>query len=242
MSDNATLPPPLLGCLICHAEGTLDLIENNRRFGSQYPTLSCTNCGSTALLDWKEGQGEVWRIRYRKISREFPYAFAAKTFLDANWLDSEEAIQHSTTVYIQGQRLKQIMAGDLQWLKPAPLNPPPPLMSMNEVVYLTLKPVSYCESAETRIPFMRRKESMIDTGTFYVTDSKIHLLGQRRDRSHRLAEIVDVTYDRDTWFVYLDIGGASHYYRGLSLPQLDVELIAGIINVLRSHSPSEPEK
>jgi hypothetical protein len=232
MDEPTPLPAPLRGCLICHSEGTLELSEKRRTLRGYYPILTCTNCGSTALFDWKSDQENSWRIYYRKISRQV-YAYAALRFLKAGWLRSDDALDLSTEVYIQRQRIRQVSEGDLKWLKPAPLLPPLPLMTADELVYLTLKPVYYCESAETRLPLMRRRESILDTGTFYVTNSKIHLLGQRRDRSHRLADIVEVVHQPDAWYVYLGIGRASHYYRGMGQPNLDAEVIVAVVNVLR---------
>jgi hypothetical protein len=238
---SATAPAPLLGCLICHAENTLTLTES-RQFlsppGGKFPLLVCGNCQSIALFDGNAENPDEWRIRYRKISKDVVYNYARYQFGRRRWLDSEEALELSTDVYVQRQRMNQVLDGDLSWLKPGRLSPPPPLMSAREVVYLALKPVTYCETGSSRIPGFGRRDVELDTGTLYVTDTKLHLLGQRRDRSHRLTEVHRVQYKGGMWMVHT----VAHHYQGLALSgSLDAELIAAVIDVL-VYNAHEKEK
>jgi len=233
-------PPPMVGCLVCHTEGMLNLVEKqNRRFpaflplfGADYPELLCEHCGSAALFDWN---GERWRIKYRRISRQH-YAFAALCFLNAGWLGADDALDISTQVYVQRQRLKQTLSGDLAWLKPARLAPPPPLMSAEEKVFLTLKPVTYYETSKSPagLPWFGAKDVALDSGTCYITDSKIHLLGQRRDRSHRLSEISGTDHANGIWRIHILISDIPHHYQGSGqATNLDAELIATVVEILR---------
>lgn len=242
MSDTAPLlppdetPAPLQGCLICHAEGTLELQESRPLpvLGPRPPRLICSNCGSQALLEWRTGQVD-WRIQYKSISPDPSYHHAQLRFGNVGWLSSDEALDLSTAVYIHRQRLTQVNKGDLSWLKPQRLDPPPPLMKPDEQVYLTLKATTFGELLPSRIPtLLPSKVNSLDTGTFYITNSKIHLLGQRRDRSHRLSEIQQASFQKDQWRVELTgVGQENHLYQGLGLADpLDAELITAIIKQL----------
>jgi hypothetical protein len=227
--DNPTLPPPLIGCLVCHVEGELTLSESRRFPGvASHPIVTCDHCGSVALLDYDENKPDDWRIRYRKIPTDYPYA--AWRLGRAGWLDADAALDLSTEVFVQRQRLQQTLGGDLAWLKPSRLTPPPPLMTADETVYLSLKPVSYCETSARRLPLLGNSDIILDSGTLYVTDSKIHLLGQRRDRSQRLSEVRHVDYEGDVWRLHV---APPHYYKGFGqVGALDAELVTAIVQAL----------
>ncbi|HLA43843.1 MAG TPA: hypothetical protein VJZ27_10425 [Aggregatilineales bacterium] len=217
-------------------------------FGSRYPVIVCSHCGATALLNWnEEAQHDRWRIKYKKVPSEPPYTCASLRFRSAGWLDADAALDISAGVFVQRQRLQQIAAGDFGWLKPGKLKPPPPLMSAEETVYLALKPASYCETAVSRFAFIEKLEQtlpllsafsgqhvVLDTGTLYVTDAKIHLLGQQRDRSHRLLDIRRADFRGDVWRIHVDSGEHPHHYQGFSQVEgvLDAELIVAIVGSL----------
>lgn len=234
--DNVTLPPPLVGCLICHTEGTLTRSEGRRvlGLGTDHPVITCTRCGAVATLDWEEAQPETWRIRYRKIPRTTPYEYAVLRFGKSGWIEAEEALTASTDVYIQRERLQQVQRGKLKWLKPAQLTPPPPLMSGDEVVYFSFKPVTYAKTAPPGLFSFARESSVLDTGTFYLTDSKVHLLGQRRDRSHRLGEIARLHHDEQGWEIHVGNGDDLHHYRGQFQDGIfNGELVIAIVEALK---------
>lgn len=192
------------------------------------PILTCEACGAVAAFDYRERRPEEWQIRYRRIPPEYP--FAALRLGRAGWLDADSALDISTEIFVQRQRLQQVGAGDLAWLKPSRLTPPPPLMTADETVYLCLKPASYCESAGRRFSLLGSNEILLDSGTLYVTDSKIHLLGQRRDRSQRLSEIRELSYSGDIWTLHI---AAPHFYKGYGQANgPDAELIVAIIQAL----------
>ncbi|MBZ0309175.1 MAG: hypothetical protein K8I82_24130 [Anaerolineae bacterium] len=225
-------PPPLVGCLVCHSEGTTSLLEG-RRFlglGADFPVLECSACQSSAFLDWDESQPEHWRVKYRKISAA--YAYAAQVF-DNEWVEAEQAVELSTLIYVHRKRLEQTHSGDLSWLKPTRLMPPPPLMSPIEWVYLEIPSISYCETRQVGLLTRSKDANILDTGKFYVTDTKIHLLGQRRDRSHRLTDIRQIEFEGVSWYIHMN-GERPYHYHGYSQDGiLDSELIAAVITTLK---------
>lgn len=228
--------PPLQGCLYCHSEGTMILSEGRKflGFGGQFPVLRCTHCDSVALLDYAPEDPEHWRIRYKHTNSAPRYYYVAIHLGKAGWLAADTALTISTNGYVQRARVEQVRAGDFAWLQPTPLRPPPPLMSAEEIVYLTLKGVTLQEAPPPGLLVRADQGGVLDTGTFYATDQKLHLLGQRRDWSHRLTDIHKVEYDSKSWAVVLNTLGQPQQYRGLNLPgQLDAQLIATVVEVLR---------
>lgn len=233
--DAADVIPPLQGCLYCHSEGTTTLVEGRTLFGfgNHFPILRCGNCNSTALLDYNPEDAEHWRIRYRRVNPSARYYYVAIHLGRAGWLSAQQALVISTNGYAQRARVRQTQAGDLAWLQPAPLRPPPPLMSTEEVVYLTLKAVSLQEAPPSGFLVRPDQGTVLDTGKLYVTDQKLHLLGQRRDWSHRLTDIQKIAYDGKSWTIVLNTLGQPQQYRGLNATdQLDAQLIAAIVETL----------
>jgi hypothetical protein len=142
---------PLNGCLYCHTEGTITQAESRKilGFGSGLPTLTCSSCGSVALFE--AGQdADSWRIRYKKVNRAPRFYYVMIHLGNAGWLNADEALEISRNGYVQRLRIQQVQRGDLSWLRPAPLDPPPPLMSADELVFLTFNPVMFQQSAQTR--------------------------------------------------------------------------------------------
>lgn len=235
MADAARIPP-LQGCLCCHQEDGMTLSESRKLLGlgSEYPTLKCSFCGSVALLDIGSGAPDDWRIRYRRINPAPEFYYVALHFGAAGWLSAEDALAISTNGYVQRQRMQQVARGDLRWLKPAPLNPPPPLMDPAETVYLTLKGVTFQEAPPPGLFARRDGGAVLDSGKFYVTGQKLHLLGQRRDWTHALGTILHVDYDDRAWVVDVQNGEEPQQYRGLnSSEQYDAQLVAAILEALR---------
>src|SRR5687767_8668672 len=108
-----TLPPPALGCLVCHEEGTIARSQrrNLQDVSGQYTHLTCSSCGSTALLDWDEAQPDAWRIRYTRVPLQKPYTYAAIKFNKAGWLEADEALDLSTEIFVHRERLTQAERG-----------------------------------------------------------------------------------------------------------------------------------
>ncbi len=236
MTETATeaglLPPPLLGCLYCHAEGTTTLAEGRKvlGLGSNTPTITCSTCGAVAFFEAGEGQDQ-WRIRYRSINKASRYYYVMIHLGQAGWLESEEALEQSRVGFVQRQRVQQTQRGDLSWLRRIALNPPPPLMSPEEAIYLTLNPASLQQGAKNGGVLARTEGVTQDTGRVYVTDRKLHLLGHRRDWTHKLTEIQRVDHNEQHWRVY--VGDGSQYYQGENLPnQLDAQLFATVVKTL----------
>lgn len=224
--------PPLLGCLYCHTEGTITFNEGRKilGLGSGLPTLTCKNCGSVAVFDASARNG-AWRIRYRRVNRE-PLHYYAMVYLGgAGWLDADEAMEISRRAFVQRRRIQQVEAGYLNWLNPAPLDPPPPLMSPDEMVYVTIAPVTFQQTSRGGAVLSQEEENVLDSGHFFLTDKKVHLLGQRRDWSHKLQDIREVTYTDRYWRIY--VGASNQYYQGVNQPdQLDAQLCAAIVRTL----------
>jgi len=235
MSNEIDAIPPLLGCLYCHTEGATTLSPGRRflGFGSDYPVLTCRHCNSVALLDYKPGDSQNWRIRYRRVNRAPRYYYVAIYLGKAGWLSAQKALAASTNGYVQRSRVQQIRAGNLSWLQPSTLHPPPPLMSAEEVVYLTLRGVTFQEAPPSGFLVRADQGAVLDSGKFYVTDQKLHLLGQRRDWSHRLSDILRVEYDDRAWTIVLNTPGQPQQYRGPNVSdQFDPQLVAAVVEAL----------
>jgi hypothetical protein len=235
MSKEANTIPPLLGCLYCHTEGATVLSPGRRflGFGGDYPILTCSHCDSVALLDYDPEDPQDWRIRYRRVNRAPRYYYVAIYLGKAGWLSAQKALAASTNGYVQRTRVQQTRAGDLSWLQPAALHPPPPLMGVEEVVYLTLRAVTFQEAPPPGLLVRADQGTVLDSGKFYVTDQKLHLLGQRRDWSHRLSEIHRLEYDDQAWTVVLNTPGQPQQYRGVNaFDQFDPQLVAAVVEAL----------
>ncbi len=243
MDDGQGLIPPLQGCLYCHAEGTTVLSEPRKflGFGNDYPVLKCRRCESTALLDYTPADSLSWRIHYKHVNTAPRYYYVALHLGQAGWLTAEDVLEISTNGFVQRRRVQQTRAGDLDWLRPAPLHPPPPLMHPGENVYLTLRGVTLQEAPPSG--FLARTESgaILDSGKFYVTGNSLHLLGQRRDWSYPLEDVTHVDYDEQGWTVVFRTADRLLQFRGMNIPdQLDAQLIATVIEILWQHSRPAP--
>lgn len=228
------LPAPLLGCLYCHAEGTIIQSEGRKFFGwgSNVLILSCTHCGAIALFEPGVDAFD-WRIRYRKFSRESQYYFVSIHLGKAGWLKGTKAIDISTRAFIQRHRLRQTQRGDLSWLSPAVLPSPPPLMTPGEPVYVSIRYVTYRQARRFPRPLHAETDNILDAGMFYLTASKIHLLGHQRDWSYRLSEIYLTQYTRRAWFIFLKNGELFEYFQGEFNPEeMDGQLLMAVVERL----------
>ncbi len=235
MDDGQELIPPLQGCLYCHAEGTTELHEPRKifGFGNDYPLLKCRRCESTALLDYTPAEPSAWRILYKHVNTTPRYYYVALHLGRAGWLTAEDALEISTNGFVQRRRVQQARAGDLSWLRPSPLHPPPPLMHPAEVVYLTLRGVTLQEVPPSGFLVHAESGAVLDSGKFYVTGRRLHLLGQRRDWSHALDEIEHVDYDEEGWTLIFRTSDRLLQYRGMNIPeQFDAQLVATVIEAL----------
>jgi hypothetical protein len=227
------LIPPLAGCLYCHAEGAIRVSEGRRilGFGSGLPHLVCSNCASVALLEEDPTVPQRWRIRYKKVNRAPRYYYVMIYLGNAGWLEAEEALKISRNGFVQRHRLQQAQRGDLSWLRPEPLDPPPPLMSPDELVYLTANPATLQQTTRAGSVLPSDEQNVLDSGCLYVTDRKIHLLGHRRDWSHRLTEVQNVDHTERFWRVM--VGATQQHYQGANLPdQIDAQLFTAVVKVL----------
>jgi hypothetical protein len=103
------------------------------------------------------------------------------------------------------------------------------MMSPAEKVYLTLRAVTFQETPPPGFLVRPDHGTVLDSGKLYVTDQKLHLLGQRHDWSHDLTEVQKVEYDSKTWMIYLE----SQHYRGVNVAeQFDAQLISAVLDTL----------
>jgi len=224
---------PMQGCLYCHTEGSVTAGEGRKilGFGSGLPILTCKQCGSVALFETRP-DAQTWRIKYRRFNRDAQYYYSMVYLGMAGWLDESEALDISRRSYVQRKRINQAESGDLSFLHAEPLEMPPPLMAPDERVYIGLKPVILQQTSRAA----QNDESGIqDSGMFYLTDRKIHLLGHRRDWSHKLSDIRDVEYTDRYWRIH--VGNASQHYQGMNAPdQIDAQLVCAVVAVLRARA------
>lgn len=236
MSGDSKLSiPPLQGCLFCHSEGTTSLSQGRKLlgFGSDYPVLKCSRCGSTALLDIDPSDPDRWRIRYRRVSRSPRFYYVAVHFDKAGWLAAQDALTISTNGYVQRRRVQQAKEGDLGWLKVVPMNPPPPFMKAGEKVHLALRAVTYQQTPPRNLFGRAEQGTVLDSGKLYVTDRNLHLLGQRRDWTHALDEINDVDYDALGWTIHLNGATQPEQLQGAAVSeQFDPQLVAAVVENL----------
>jgi hypothetical protein len=222
-------PEALRGCLCCHTEGSVGLVEGRKflGFGGGPPILTCRVCGSSAVFEpGPPDAPESWRIRYKKVNRAAEYYYVRVMLGTAGWLSAEEALRLSQNGYIQRHRVAQTERDDLRWLHPAPLIPPPPFMSPEEAVYVKVNPAILNAGDE---------ETALDSGAFYLTGQKIHLIGRRRDWSHRLSEITAVSYTDAGWRIAVRTGGQT-YHAGNHPDQIDAQLFVAVLKALMRRS------
>jgi hypothetical protein len=229
------IPAPLQGCLYCHTEGTIALSDGRKilGLGSGLPTLTCRNCGSVAQFEPGPGV-DIWRIRYKSFNKAARFYYVMLYLGKAGWLTAEEALTVSRNGYVQRQRIQQVQRGDFTWLSPGPLDPPPPLMTHDENVYLTVNSVTFQQAMRAGSVLAHGEENVLDSGRFYLTDRKLHLLGHRRDWSHKLTDIQRVEHTDSYWRVY--VGDSEQHYQGTNLPdQMDAQLLTTIVKMLSHH-------
>jgi hypothetical protein len=234
-TETIEIPAPLQGCLYCHTEGSITLSEGRKilGFGSGLPTLTCSSCGSVALFE-AGPTPDSWRIRYKSVNKAPRFYYVMLYLGKAGWLTAEQALEASRNGYVQRQRIQQAQRGDFSWLHPAPLNPPPPLMSHDENVYVTVNPVTFQQAMRAGSVLAQGEENVLDSGRFYLTDKKLHLLGHRRDWSHKLTDVQRIEHNDEYWRVY--VGESEQHYQGTNLPdQIDAQLFTTIVKMLCRH-------
>ena len=232
MTDTVQIPAPLQGCLYCHTEGSITLSEGRKilGLGSGLPTLTCSSCGSVAMFEPGE-DNDTWRIRYKTVNKSPRFYYVMLYLGRAGWLSAEEALEFSRKGFVQRQRVQQAQRGDFSWLHPTPLDPPPPLMSHDEQVYLTMNPVTFQQAMRAGSVLAQGEENVLDSGRFYVTDRKLHLLGHRRDWSHKLSDVQRVEHNDQYWRIY--VGESEQHYQGTNLPdQIDAQLFTTVVKML----------
>jgi len=210
--------------------------------GSSLPTLTCTECHSVALFD-AGSDSESWRIKYKSVNRSPRFYYVLIHLGQAGWLAADQALEISLNGYVQRQRIQQVQRGDFSWLRLYTLESPPPLMSHDEVIYLSAEEATFQQTPRSTGVLTQGDETVLDSGKFYVTDYKLHLLGQRRDWAHRLSDIQRVEHTDQYWRIY--VGETGQHYQGMnSFNQMDAQLFATVVKSLwknNRESDSESE-
>lgn len=241
MDEQSNLPAPLLGCLYCHAEGTIIQTEGRKRLGfigGNFPQLNCTQCGAVASFDLAP-DGNHWRIRYQKYNREHLYHFAAQRLGKAGWLEEKTALEQSRLIYIQRHRLQQAEQNNLQWLRPIVLNPPPPVIGLHQTIHLNFRYVTYRQLRSTYRFAHNEADPILDAGSLYITDSHLHLLG-KEDRSYKIETIHATNFNHKAWFIYFEKKDRSVEYlqcNGKS-EEIDPQLAVAVVEALRRKNKS----
>jgi len=229
--------PPVQGCLFCHTERAVSVEPRRapRSRAERFLVIRCSYCGAIADLDADPNRPADWRIRYRKVNDAARYYYVARYLAGGRWLDREEALRISLNGYVQRQRVRQTSGGDLSWLSPIVLAPPPPFIMPGETIFLELRAVTLTRLAPRTWILRAGQDELLDSGKLYVTDRKVHLLGQRRDWSVGWADALDTGYGTDTWQLYV---AGDERLRALSAQraanEIDPQLIVAIVDLLRS--------
>ncbi len=224
--------PPVQGCLFCHTEGAVS-VEPGRVDGTV--VIKCSHCGAAAELEAHPDAPTAWRIRYRKVNSAERYYYVARRFGGGDWLDRDEALAISTKGYVQRQRVRQTHEGDLSWLAPVEMEPLPPYLVRGEFVYLELRAATLMRLAPKTWIFRAGQDELLDSGKLYVTDRKLHLLGQRRDWSVSWADVLDTTYEADAWQLMVAGDDQTRAFSAQRASnEIDPQLVVAVIDQLRS--------
>lgn len=229
--------PPVQGCLFCHTEGAVSVEPQRapRVRADRSLVIKCSYCGAVAQLDAAPDRPADWRIRYTKVNGAARYYYVARHLGGGTWLDREDALRISTRGYVQRQRVRQASEGDLSWLSPVVLDPLPPFIVPGETIFLELRAVTLTRLAPRTWIFRAGQDELLDSGKLYVTNRKLHLLGQRRDWSVSWDDALDAGYGTDVW--HLSVAGDERL-RTLSAQrasnEIDPQLITAIFDLLRA--------
>ncbi len=220
------LAPPLIGCLVCHTEGTITEFSPQRWWRSALPLLRCNHCGAVARFDVTP-QGQ-WRVQYQKINTAPHYHYAAYLFSRSKWVTEESAISYSRDAYIQRHRLQQVEAGNIGWLTPIAL-----IDDMALPLDESENPLLRIAEAKLgrRVNVEDKPSPQVDFGTLIVTDRRLHLIGQERSWIYEWNAISATAYASNTWT--LDFSD-THFIEHLAdNDRIDAQLLMAIINHLR---------
>lgn len=231
--------PALQGCLYCHTEGSVALLEARKilGFGSDYPLVRCRHCRSVAWLDVDPADHEHWRIRFRRVNSAAEYYYVALYLGQAGWLSAADALAISLRGYVQRQRVRQVHSGDLSWLPRVEPAPVLPMLQPEETVYLGLHGVTLQEAPSPMLLVRSDQGAVLDSGKLYVTNHRLHLRGQRREWVLHLHDVQRIAYDQRGWTVSFMVEGQPCQYRGVnSADQFDAQLVAAVIEYLRGQN------
>lgn len=218
------LAPPLIGCLVCHTEGTITEFIAQRWWRSALPLLRCSHCGSTARFDINpNGQ---WRIQYQQVNPAPHYHYAAYLLGQSRWLKEEMALEYSRDAYIQRHRLQQVEAGNIGWLTPIALNV---TVALDDVE----KPLLQIAEAKLgrRVEDNDKSTTQIDFGTLVITDRRLHLIGQERPWIYEWNAISRMGYQANTWS--MDFSDTHCIEHQADEDSIDAQLLVAVINHLR---------
>lgn len=219
------LAPPLIGCLVCHAEGTITEFAPQRWWRSAYPLLKCSHCGSIARFE-NNLKGE-WRLQYQHINPTPHYHYAAYRFGRSKWVTEDTALDLSRDAYIQRHRLQQVEAGNIGWLTPITLDEIGVALDDAEQPLLQIDGVKLGR----RVDGDGNPAAQVDFGTLIVTDRRLHMAGQERPWIYEWNAISKSIYTGNTWT--LDFSDTHFIEHGADDDSIDAQLFVAVINHLR---------
>lgn len=230
MTHYSELPPPLVGCLYCHTEGTITEFTSRRFARASYPRLVCSNCGSVALYD--AGEADHWRISYQRVNHDARYFYAAYVFESAAWLDDDRAIDLSRDAYIQRRRVEQVKSGQLNWLQPElPDDIRPSRLSPDEQILAFVERCGLKRKIEAD-PDTAPSTHDVDQGPLFLTNRKMHLLGQQREWVYEYAAVINTHFEQLLWRITFS---DAHFIEHNATPkELDPQLLTAVVETLRS--------
>ena len=228
MTHYTELPPPLVGCLYCHTEGTITEHLPGRFSRSGLPRLVCSHCG--AVASFEAADNDQWRIQYQQVNEAPPYFYAALVLKNTGWIDADTAIDLSRDAYIQRRRVEQVQAGQLNWLQPTlPDEGRPANLSPDEHLLV------YIEAAQLKRKIETEEEHTthdVDNGALFFSNRKIHLIGQQREWAYEYAAIINTHYQPDLW--RMTFSDAHFIEHTVQSKELDAQLLIAVVEALRS--------
>lgn len=219
------LAPPLIGCLICHNEGTITEVSPQRWWRVGLPVIRCSHCGAVARFDASNEQS--WRIQYQRLNSAPHYHHAAYLFRDAKWINEDDALDYSRDAYIQRHRLQQVEAGNISWLSPITFDDLPTTFDTAEKTFLTIKDAKL----KRRVEDDDATSPQVDFGLLIITDRRLHIVGQERTWVYEWNAIASTNFTGNVWT--LDFTDTHFIEHQADEDQLDAQLFIAVINHLR---------
>src|SRR5690606_20110067 len=107
---------------------------------------------------------------------------------------------------------------------------------VSEQDYMAFKYVTLHQEGHHSTEGQSSNGNMLDSGTFYVTDAKIYLMGRDRDWVYDFSKIRHVDFSNSSWKIDLEGKETPRYFKCESASnEVDPQLATAVINALRKH-------